>query len=274
MLISGSEFPSVGSCSMGLLLCHIGTLSVVGDVVTFSRRYETPPPPPHERGDVGEFSPRSRWRLLKMIHSIEFERVAFLTLTYGSTFPRKAGEYKYHLHKFRIYLKRLMGAEIRAVWRLEFQKRGAPHYHLIIFDPPFLPVQKINDLWDKVTGRPEAERFGNSVDLKLATERDQERLIAKYISKYAAKVSEGLPEGLETLPGRYWGKWGIKCPQAKEYELTYQQMERVAASLLLERKNQDWVPGDLLGFTLFGESIGTDTLAKRVDRLVCEIIHK
>jgi len=56
----------------------------------------------------------------------------YVTLTYPAVYPTKPGEYKRHLKNFASRMKRVF-PQAGFFWRLEFQRRGAPHYHLLVY---------------------------------------------------------------------------------------------------------------------------------------------
>jgi hypothetical protein len=137
-----------------------------------------------DRGMITEFSHKSRLRLITLLNRLEFEGQdqlpKFMTLTMGDiVHPRVAKKY------LRVFLERIRrwapGAS--AVWRLEFQARGAPHFHLIWFGLPFLPFPRLQEMWGQVIGqdlpicRIEAIKTRNGV--------------IYYASKYLAKVDSG-----------------------------------------------------------------------------------
>ena len=105
------------------------------------------------RGGVEGFSPASRRRLLYLLASIDRSKVAvpiFVTLTYpGEEWERFGGrkeEVKRHLDTFHHWLSYHYPAAV-VIWRLEFQKRGAPHFHLLVFG-----VEFIDCLWWPTSG--------------------------------------------------------------------------------------------------------------------------
>ena len=82
-----------------------------------------------KRGKIRKFSKRSARRLRHLVRNTEDMWKAFITLTYPENFPLNGREVKAHLNAFLQYLRR---KRIKSVWILEFQLRGAPHYHIIV----------------------------------------------------------------------------------------------------------------------------------------------
>ena len=91
------------------------------------------------------------------------------------------------------------------VWRIELQERGAPHFHILFFDLPYIRKEKVQEMWAKiiVTERPfariEAVRNWNG--------------IMNYCSKSLAKEEAPIPAGDDGFiylsylhgMGRVWG---------------------------------------------------------------------
>jgi hypothetical protein len=158
-----------------------------------------------ERGIITTFSRKSRGRLLlRMAQLHDAEKGHFVTLTYPGQFPTDPLVFKRHL---KIWVQRLRRKypTARAIWRLEFQKRHAPHYHMLVFGIP----DRVTDVrewcalsWYKVVGSNDTRhlRAGIRVD------RIENRAHAmRYAAKYAAKVDG---QDLEGDYGRRWGHFG------------------------------------------------------------------
>ena len=93
-----------------------------------------------------------------------------------------------------------------AFWRLGIQKRGAWHFHLLLFVGPSIgPVGElrrfISSSWYEVTGKV-SEGHLHAGTRVVAVKRWKEA--TSYVERYLAKVEE-FPEGLQT--GRIWGVW-------------------------------------------------------------------
>lgn len=95
-----------------------------------------------------------------------------------------------------------------AVWRLEYQpKRGAIHFHLLVFNLPFWKQKELQETWQECT-----QEVTSIVDIRLI---HGARSIMAYVSKYVAKVDDrpttSLDDGSyqhvegEGSAGRFWG---------------------------------------------------------------------
>lgn len=83
------------------------------------------------RGSITEFSRQSQARLMKKLACWRpFGQVIIVTLTYPRQFPnsRRAGQ---DFERFRRHLRQRY-PELAGMWKLEYQKRGAPHYHMVL----------------------------------------------------------------------------------------------------------------------------------------------
>ena len=169
------------------------------------------------RGKIKGFSRASRRRLMDKLMGVDWRAVAvptkhahegrafFVTLTYPDSWPSDYG--KSHLRAFRARLERAFGG-VGAVWRLEFQERGAPHYHIMLVLDQVLPVAVLRSwvsrAWFEVVGSGDEKhlRAGTNVQVVYA-ERGPGKLMC-YLGKYLSKESF---DGVEA--GRVWGIWGM-----------------------------------------------------------------
>src|SRR5918995_3590606 len=164
------------------------------------------------RDRVRGFSRESRRNLLRRLASINrgafraFKgRIIFVTLTYPGEYPQDPELCKRHLKALRKRLQRKFGTFV-AFWRLGIQRRGAWHFHLLLFVRPSLgPIDElrrfISSSWYEVTGKI-SEGHLHAGTRVVAVQRWKEA--TSYVERYLAKVEE-FPEGLQT--GRIWGVW-------------------------------------------------------------------
>jgi hypothetical protein len=155
-----------------------------------------------KRGEIREFSSASRRRLMRYMAQVDRtqcrRRPLFVTLTYPARFPTSSRVYKAHLRSFLARFKRRY-PHVPIIWRLEFQKRGAPHYHLMIFTPWYISWRWVAGAWYEATG------CADYLTLVAGTETRAVRSwggVMHYAAKYMSK-SGPLPDG--QAPGRLWG---------------------------------------------------------------------
>jgi hypothetical protein len=128
-----------------------------------------------------------------------------VTLTYPHEWPEEPELCKRHLKSLRKRLQREYGT-FTAFWRMGIQKRGAWHFHLLLFVGSSLGSigelrRFISSCWYEVTGKV-SEGHLHAGTRVVAVKRWKEA--TSYVERYLAKVEE-FPEGLET--GRIWGIW-------------------------------------------------------------------
>jgi hypothetical protein len=143
-------------------------------------------------------------------------RAIFGTLTYPAEFPLDEETFKKHL---KIFSQRLLRAFPAAGfhWKLEFQDRGAAHFHPIFWnlsgDSTFVGEFRmwLACSWYEVVGSDDQKHLlaGTSADLI-----NSQFGIMRYVSSYASKCDQTKP-GCKV--GRYWGIVGRgNIPWAKE----------------------------------------------------------
>ena len=128
-----------------------------------------------------------------------------MTLTYPKQYPEDPELCKRHLKALRKRLQREYGS-FAAFWRLGIQKRGAWHFHLLLFLGPSIGLidklrHSISSSWYEVTGNI-SEGYLRAGTRVVAVKRWKQA--TSYVERYMAKPEE-FPEGLQT--GRIWGIW-------------------------------------------------------------------
>lgn len=190
------------------------------------------------RGEIQEFSKQSARRLRYFIFSLDSPPKLFITLTYPEDYPPVIRT-KIHLDKFFTYLKRwLIRRKIKysAIWKLEFQKRGAPHYHILMYtDYEFtyseltLLRNFISHIWYFVVGSGDEKHLKAGTQVKVVKSK---RELVSYVTKYVAKPEQG--NGEKT--GRFWG---VRCrenlPIAQSQLVYLNRSEYIALRRLVKR---------------------------------------
>ena len=157
------------------------------------------------RGNVKGISSKSRYRLIKYLAKVSRpDEPVFITLTYRE-FLENFGVWKEALHAFHQALKYYFPL-LCGFWRLEFQKRGAPHFHLLLWLGAEADVETLHEtvtqLWCRVIGQTsEANlKYGATVERVCDFRKS-----AFYISVYQAKDAQ---DRRDICTGREWGIWG------------------------------------------------------------------
>jgi hypothetical protein len=122
----------------------------------------------------------------------------FITLTYPKEFPCNAKETKAHLNAFLQYLRR---RQIEHTWILEFQERGAPHYHIIASDS--IPKEELSERWFKIVGSGDEKHLRAGTQIASIKSKGQ---LYGYLSNYIKKLDHHKtpPKDFENV-GRFWG---------------------------------------------------------------------
>lgn len=258
---------------MGLSLSHNCTLRVANDLLTISPDFEHEQVGGGKRGNVQGFSKGSRFRLFRLMHSLHYDKVLFVTLTYGKTYPADGRGAKVDLKRYRTNFERRWG-KVRCIWRMEFQDRGAAHFHIMYLDAPFIPIADLENLWCDARRCPPDERHGNSVDIDLPTGSYSTRLVSKYIGKYVAKVERGKGGRDGKDDGRIWGKWNIDDPEMTSITITDYEKEKLLERIFEVGITGEWRPDNYDAFTLFGPQMGNDSLLQLVTRELVTIFER
>ena len=158
-----------------------------------------------QREKISHFSDRSRRRLRKTFGSIRRDRPCmFVSMTYHETnpHPKKA---KRDLDAFLKRLRRRYeNVKVSAVWRMEFQKRGVVHFHLLIWGIKWINAQIASRIWWEVTDETSEAHRKSGVDVERVD--DEPGKAANYCTEYLE--IEANPERCEwDDPGRFWGVW-------------------------------------------------------------------
>jgi hypothetical protein len=176
--------------------------------------------PPIRRGeDITGMSKNSRLRLIKRlacIHWKSYRSALFSTLTYHNEYPQTGKEVKIELDKFIKRIERSFPS-LDYVWRMELQKRGAPHFHFIFFirneEYPLNPEwikRDVREHWLAINPCGCESCVAHAVETE--TLENFGKVIA-YVSKYVAKETKGTENN---YTGRRWGY--IRTLSYKEYE--------------------------------------------------------
>jgi len=158
---------------------------------------------PVPRSPVAGFTRASRSRLLAKMNQIAAGeltcRPLFVTLTYPRQLLPDWKWAKYQLHHFLVSLFRKFGA-LPVLWRMEHQDDGAIHYHLMVFQQPYISWWWIAHTWDALIGNQVSPLDSASTQVRRMRSWRQ---ASYYLSKYIAKQTY-LGE-MDICHGRHWG---------------------------------------------------------------------
>jgi hypothetical protein len=185
--------------------CTRATVTLAPNGRLFVLKRPCPPPPTsntRKRGKVVQFSPQSRKRLMQLFASIDTDYILraglFLTLTYEDPYPTDPKTWKANLRAFITALEREFPT-CATVWRMEYQERGAPHFHLITFGPQFIDKEWITATWRRIALSQSRYQGHYATKIERPSNCDQ---ACYYLTKYAAKVDK---HAKPIAAGRLWG---------------------------------------------------------------------
>ena len=215
-----------------------------------------------KRGQIKGFSRKSRQRLMRKIHSINADEVGkpvFLTLTYPKDYPTDTKTFKRHLDVFNKSLVRAY-PDIWGLWRMEFQERGAVHFHYLLWDGIHVNTVKgyskkrkkitmVNDRHDKhnqdvfswisqtwydIVDSGDINHLAAGTSIEMV---DSWNGVVHYTSKYITKA-----DSENHNCGRYWGeiqrrKWKIQLQGETLTEDQFIRIRRVIRKKMQKDRN-------------------------------------
>ncbi|MDN5303589.1 MAG: hypothetical protein PWP46_468 [Fusobacteriaceae bacterium] len=95
---------------------------------------------------------RSKERIVNLINANINNNVKFLTLTFRDNITdvkQSNKEFTNFIKRFNYYLKikKSYNEKLKYISVLETQKRGAIHYHILLFDCPFVSFEELMNIW-------------------------------------------------------------------------------------------------------------------------------
>ncbi len=189
---------------------------------------------PHKappRTKIWRFSRQSRRRMQINIARRDHREVhaagtAFITLTYPGQWTADFRRWKKDLDNLRREWDREYGLT-EFVWKLEPQKRGAPHFHLMMYLPESITKDMrkyknrkgyirwrgesltkarkwLSETWYRLVGSGDIRHLKAGTQMQIAGSAASSRYASKYIGKTCQFID---PEtGEIILPGRFWGR--------------------------------------------------------------------
>lgn len=169
-----------------------------------------------KRGIISGFSRSSRRRLWSIIMRLDRARLPlFVTLTFHRVWPEDVSLLKRMLDTLFKRLRRRY-PQASALWKLEYQRRGAPHFHLLMWGFPLADRDWLAHSWAEIV----AHYTGDDVEIlrgwhlgrlgrgnQHCVQRVRSwRGVISYAAKYLAKEERCVSAEGEVLhTGRIWG---------------------------------------------------------------------
>jgi len=161
-----------------------------------------------KRSNIKTLSRKSRMRLAFIANNTDVVFKTMVTLTYPSHYPSDGKLVKAHLNTFLTWARRVL-SHPSYLWFLEFQKRGAPHVHILIDSAlstdkaeRVAVYNKVAQRWYGIVGS------GDEHHLRAGTRVERIRKpdgAARYALKYAYKCEQKIVPARYRNVGRFWG---------------------------------------------------------------------
>ncbi|MBP2450142.1 hypothetical protein JOF57_000027 [Mycolicibacterium lutetiense] len=193
-------------------------------------------------GVITEWSRKSRSSMCRTFAELDYSPLvesgrvpAMVTLTYPGHWEVVAPDgasVKRHMVLWRKRFQREYGELARYIWKLEFQRRGAPHIHLWM-TPPLSPGRSglsfahwLSNTWAQIVDHPDPEQkarhrlAGTAIDVRTGLKACDPKRLAIYFTKHSSPNLHGDKEYQHIVPelwrrpgrgpGRFWGVYGLK----------------------------------------------------------------
>jgi len=211
-------------------------------VASLTRRSPTNSDRNGTEGVITEWSRKSRSAMCRTFAELDYSPLvesgripAMVTLTYPGSWEVVAptgASVKRHMILWRKRFQREYGEPARYIWKLEFQRRGAPHIHLWMA-PPMSPGRSglgfalwLSDTWAQVVDHPDPVHrgrhrlAGTAIDVLSGLKACDPKRLAIYFTKHSSPNMHSDKEYQHTIPelwqqpghgpGRFWGVFGLK----------------------------------------------------------------
>lgn len=192
--------------------------------------------------EITNWSRKSRANMCRSLAEYDYTPIvgrgripAMVTLTYPGDWEAVAPrgrDVKRHLENWRKRFEREWAEKLYFIWKLEFQRRGAPHFHLWTAPPTAAGKsgltfrQWCSHAWAEVVDHPEPEQrrlhelAGTAVDTLEGIRACDPKRLAIYFTKHSSPNNYSDKEYQHIVPaawrapgkgpGRFWGAAGLK----------------------------------------------------------------
>lgn len=226
-----------------------------------------------KRGRIRKLSQNAITRLIVYAQATPIVFESMITLTYGKYYPQNGQIVKSDINYICTWLKR--NYDTNYLWFLEFQKRKAPHVHILVEPEEITPRMRVRLGLNWVERQLTSDWFtGHNLTPEAYAKQAQNlagfnchpkvwELIRsdggarRYVTKYAAKsYQKDVPAKFQDV-GRFWGCSRDVRPMGATIDVTDEEVRQ----FLKEREHQvaDW---DVLPKYLFNvsrETSGVDS---------------
>lgn len=188
---------------------------------------------------LSKSSRRAMQVLVSKLKVSSVQKGLFVTLTY----PRKFPDGVRAKRDLDAFIKRLRRAfpSIAGIWKMEPQKRGAPHFHLILLGVDFIEHEWIAKAWYEVVGSGDIRHYAAGTEVRrVKSYQHAVHYVSKYIAKETAVGGDAAGDGLGEV-GRRWGHfgdWRAHLGEIAKFALTAKEAARLARVLDMKRLSQ------------------------------------
>ena len=201
------------------------------------------------RSDITEFSKASRQRLAFVAANSDVTFTSMLTLTYPREFPNDGRDVKRNLNHFLVMLRKKVSS-LEYLWFLEFQRRGAPHIHILVRGARVSRAMQhwTSETWYRICATGDVRHLAAGTRLERIKKPNGAR---NYAVKYAHKMKQKcVPPNYRNV-GRFWGCTRAVKPTIKsEHDCTGDDLIGALAA-----GGWHWMKDDTVCFkTLYGAS--------------------
>ncbi|WAJ44597.1 hypothetical protein OK015_26390 [Mycobacterium sp. Aquia_216] len=263
---------------------------------------DTPSPPGRA---ITEWSRRSRAAMCRTFAELDYTPLvecgrvpAMVTLTYPGEWQSVAPDgasVKRHMVLWRKRFQREWGEPARYIWKLEFQRRGAPHIHLWMAPPNALGRSGrtfrdwLSQEWTDIVDHPDPEQrtkhllAGTAIDIRNGLRACDPKRLAIYFTKHSSPNQHGDKEYQHIVPdawrkpgrgpGRFWGVYGVRRA-SKVVEIA--QDSYVSARRIIRRwsRSRAIYGGSTSSFPIEVTPRTADRVVQRVDSQTGKVRHR
>lgn len=134
-------------------------------------------------------------------------RSSFLTLTFKENITDYDVAFNYW-NLFKKKVERAYKLKLQYLGVVEFQERGAIHFHIILFNVPYMEHSKLYDLWTKTCP--------GGVYIEKIKDNDCDN-VGAYITKYISKDFKDFFDNDYKSKKRYFKSRGLKEPYIRKF---------------------------------------------------------
>lgn len=149
----------------------------------------------------------------------------FLTLTFAENITDlKLANYEFK--KFRQRLEYQLNIKLKYLVVVEFQKRGAVHYHALFFNLPYIGAEKLASVWKngfiKVNAIEQVDNIGAYVTKYMTKDEYDKNKEDKLTGEKSYFTSRGLNKPLESFEKKEIEQLGTALSPHLAYEVTFE----------------------------------------------------